>query len=326
MNRLLLAAILMSWTAAADSEPVSKPVRELAPGVHLLEGSHIADRGPDGNTVMFAAPDGLVVIDTGRHSWHSDAIVDFAHSQRLTIPVIVNTHWHLDHSSGNARIKAVFPNAKLHTTSAIELALAPDGFLRREYRQLPKGPSLLRLSEVQREEVSLARMAIDHDEFLRPDIAIAASGPMRLAGKEFDVHVSKGAVTDADVWLYDPESRIAALGDLVTLPAPYFETACPKRWREELEAVARVPFEQAIPGHGAPMSKSQFDLYRVAFGKFADCASANDDASTCAQDWVAGVSSLLSDDNERSRARRFASYYVSFLRDNHGKSPDCKRE
>ena len=326
MKRFLLAAILVSWSAAAGDGPGAKPVRAVAPGVHLLEGSHVADRRPDGNTIIFAATDRPVVVDTGRHVWHSAAILDFATSQRAPIPVIVNTHWHLDHSSGNERIKAVFPDARLHTTSAIDAALAPDEFLRREYRQLPKGPSLLRLSQVQREEVSLARQAIDHDQFLRPDVTLSASGPMRLAGKAFDVHVTNGAVTDADVWLYDPESRIAALGDLVTLPAPYFESACPKRWREELDAVARVPFELAIPGHGAPMSRAQFEVYRVAYGKFSDCASANEDAGTCAQDWVAGVSTLLDDDSERARARRFAAYYVSFLRDNHGKSPDCKRE
>ena len=35
------------------------------------------------------------------------------------------------------------------------------------------------------------------------------SGRMRLAGRRVDVHVTDGAVTDADVWLYDRRSRVA---------------------------------------------------------------------------------------------------------------------
>ena len=42
----------------------------------------LPDRGPDGNTVIFVAPDGLVVVDTGRHPWHSDGILGFARDRK----------------------------------------------------------------------------------------------------------------------------------------------------------------------------------------------------------------------------------------------------
>jgi hypothetical protein len=66
------------------------------------------------------------------------------------------------------------------------------------------------------------------------------------------VRVAEDAVTDADIWIYDEAARVAVLGDLVTLPAPFFETACPARWQEALDAVWATPFTLAVPGHGAP--------------------------------------------------------------------------
>ena len=82
------------------------PPQEIAPGVVLLRGAILPERGPDGNTVVFDAPEGLVVVDTGRHAWHSDAILAFARAGTRPVAAIVNTHWHLDHTSGNGRIKA----------------------------------------------------------------------------------------------------------------------------------------------------------------------------------------------------------------------------
>ena len=118
--------------AATATAPISAPPpEELAPGVHLLPGAILPGRGPDGNTVVFDAPEGLVVIDTGRHAWHSDGILAFAANRERPIAAIVNTHWHLDHSSGNGRIKAIYPKATLYTTRAVDRALADGGFLAR---------------------------------------------------------------------------------------------------------------------------------------------------------------------------------------------------
>ncbi|MEQ1754248.1 MAG: MBL fold metallo-hydrolase [Micropepsaceae bacterium] len=326
MKKLLFAALLSPSIAMAGDALKANPVQDLSPGVHFLQGSIQLERGPDGNTVMFEAPEGLVAIDTGRHAWHSDAILDFASSHRLPVPVIVNTHWHLDHSSGNIRIKAAHPEARLFATSAVDLALAPNGFLMREFARMPRYLKQLDLTHVQRDEIDIAMKTMAHREFLRPDVPVNVSGTLRLAGRVFDVHVTQGAVTDADLWLYEPESKIAVLGDLVTFPAPFLETACPKRWREALDDVAAVPFTTAIPGHGAPMSKPQFDTYRHAFGQFVDCANSSKPADACASGWASDVSAFLADEKEKGAAASYASYYVGFLRSNKGKSPDCRRE
>ena len=228
----------------------------------------LPDRGPDGNTVVFVGPSGLIVIDTGRHPWHSDGILAFARERRLPVTVIVNTHWHLDHSSGNRRVKAAHPDAKVYTTTAVNRALAPGGFLARNLAAARERPPDPKASATRHEETALFLATMEAADSLRPDVPVEQSGMLDLAGRKLAVRVAADAVTDADLWLYDEATGVAVIGDLVTLPSPFFESACPAGWQAALDAVWATPFRVAVPGHGVPMSRAEFDTYRRAFGRF----------------------------------------------------------
>src|SRR5580692_9143297 len=96
-----LAAICHGALAGAASQ--------VAPGIHLIEGEATPNRQPDGNSIVIAAPKGLIVFDTGRHREHAQEILDFARAQDRPIAAIVNSHWHLDHVGGNPLLRAAFP-------------------------------------------------------------------------------------------------------------------------------------------------------------------------------------------------------------------------
>ena len=99
MRRLLaLPALVLAGAApAADSER----------GWHLVPGTFAPGRGPDGNSVFLDAPDGLILVETGRHPAHREKLLAYARQRGRPIAAVVNTHWHLDHSGGNAEIRAV---------------------------------------------------------------------------------------------------------------------------------------------------------------------------------------------------------------------------
>src|SRR5689334_8609114 len=111
MLNLVLALALLS--APASAEPY-----------HLIPGAVPLDKGPDGNTVILDAPKGLIVFDTGRHPEHAQAIIDYAKARHRPIAAIVNSHWHLDHTTGNWDIRQAYPHVQVYASSALQGALA----------------------------------------------------------------------------------------------------------------------------------------------------------------------------------------------------------
>lgn len=314
-----------AWIVASAAALAAPPPQEIAPGVELIRGAMLPERGPDGNTAIFDAPEGLVVVDTGRHAWHSDAILAFARSRNRPIVAIVNTHWHLDHTSGNGRVKTAYPKAKVHATSAIDRVLADGGFLARNLASAEDQLDDPKLSDTSKQEVRIFMATMAESEVLRPDVVVTASGERPVAGRTFDFRVTNGAVTEADIWLYDGSSGVAVLGDLVTFPSPFFETACPRDWRKSLDAVWNTPFRIAIPGHGEPMERTQFDAYRGTFNRYMDCVEGTAEAGECATTWADGIDRFLgADENARKLALAYAEYYVGLLRKHDGKSADCR--
>lgn len=321
-SKIWAGTLLLLCGAAAWAQRQAPPV-ELFPGVTLIPGSYEVGRQPDGNSVTFDGPDGLIAVDTGRHAWHRDKIATFARAQGKSIAAIINTHWHLDHTSGNIALKAAYPAAKVYATSAIDGALA--GFLADSARG---GREMLadgKLDPVAVEEINTDLATIAAGAKLRPDVIIDRSGKMTIAGRPLEIRFASHATTDGDIWLYDAATRIAVVGDLVTLPAPFLDTACPEGWRKTLGEVAATPFTTLVPGHGAPMTRAQFTTYRTAFDALLDCAATSADKAVCADAWQKAVTPLLGQDERAARAAKaMTEYYVAqVLRADGGKRKYC---
>ena len=317
---MALGTLPVAWAGAA---PVPAPAPlEVVPGVWVIPGGILPDHEPDGNSVIFDAPRGLIVVDTGRHSWHRDAILSLARSRKKPIIAIVNSHWHLDHVSGNPALRAAYPNLRVYASDAIDGALS--GFLAASVRDAPSYLGNPRIPEGLREDIRADASTIQNGAALRPDVVIFASRLITLGGRKLNINLAKNAATSGDVWVYDSKTRIAALGDLVTLPAPFLETACPGGWEAALAEVAATPFKTAIPGHGAPMTPGQFLLYQRTFATFIDCSASAAPKEECASGWASSIQPLLERDSGDSRqVQRTAEYYVGMLRANGGRSKYC---
>lgn len=323
LKLIALAALALLAPRSVDAQTPKPTAQAVAPGVWLIPGGIAPRRQPDGNTVIFAAPKGLVVMDTGRHAWQRQAILDFATARGRPIAAIVNSHWHLDHVSGNPDLKRAYPAAKVYASSAIDAALT--GFLA---KGAADGRAYLKAGDLPREtleDIAGDIATVEAGAALRPDVVISGSESRKLAGLRLAVNLAPDAATAGDVWLYDPASRVAAAGDLVTLPAPFLDTACPDGWRRALDQVWATPFTVLIPGHGAPMTRTQFDLYRQAFAAVIDCAASTETKQACAAAWTRAIQPLLGPDPvDLKRAQGMTEYYVAdVLRAHGGKSVAC---
>jgi len=301
--KICLFAIVLAAAAAFDA---AAQTVSIAPGVDLIPGAFVPGRQPDGNSVVFRAGAGLVVMDTGRHAEHTQRVIDYAHAAGVPIKAVINSHWHLDHIGGNPRIRAAYPDVRIYASAAIDAAM--HGFLADYHKQL-EGAIAQGKDEAQiqawRDELAI----IDSGKALYPDVTIDKSQALDLAGHRFQIHLQANAVTAGDVWLFDPKTKVLAAGDLVTLPVPFLDTACPAHWQDALGTLARQDFKVLVPGHGAPMSRGQFETYRHAYANLLACASSDKAKSACIEGWMSDAQPLLATDDSKF-AKSLLDYYL----------------
>lgn len=283
-NLALLLAALVACPAAAGIGPIGTDY-----GIYMLDGTLVPGQQPDGNTIFFRAPEGWIVVDTGRHVEHTKQILDYARP----VKAVINTHWHLDHTGGNVLIRERWPSVRIYASDAIHDALK--GFLANYAKQLKPGPELA---------------LIQAGDKLAPTDVIDVSGPRTIAGRKLEVNLEKNAVTAGDVWIFDPKTKVLVAGDLVTLPVPFFDTACPKRWQEALDHLAAKDFGVLIPGHGFILFRHSFERYRTAFGNLLACAASSQTNAQCADAWLKDADFLVEKD-QTDYARAALDYYLT---------------
>lgn len=295
---LFAVGMLIAGTAADEHVPAYK----------LIQGAVPLDKGPDGNSVILDAPDGLIVVDTGRHPEHAQAILDYAKQRERPIAAVINTHSHLDHTTGNWDIRQSYPHVAIYASDALDGALAT--YLKSSAEQAEAALADPKTSASQRDQILRGRAVLDHPERIRPDHIVDRSGRMKIAGRELDVHLAKFAATEGDVWLYDPKTRVAIVGDLVVDIVPFMDTACPEGWLRALGDVERTSFNTLIPGHGPVMSRTDFRQWKAAFTNFVACGRSTADKQQCVAGWKKDAAGFI-DEAHRDYVRQAAEYYIT---------------
>ena len=303
MGRIFLLLAMAGLLGGAGA-PKFKLVE---PSYYLIPGSVPLDKGPDGNSIFLDAPKGLIVVDTGRHPEHAEKLLAYARGRGKPIAAIVNTHWHLDHTTGNYDIRTAYPKAQVYATTAIEGALK--GFLNRGREQADKRLADPKTPADVRAQLLRARYRLDNPDTLRPTVPVTKSGTIKIAGRKLEVHVAPFAATEADLWLYVPDEGLAIVGDLVVDIVPFMDTACAEGWKKALAEVEATPFTTLIPGHGAPMNRGQFLQWKTAFERFVDCGHSTRMKEECVAGWKRDAAPFI-DEAHRDYVTDAAGYYL----------------
>jgi len=298
MRFLLFALSVLCGAAQAQ--------QVLAPGVVLVPGGFEAGRQPDGNSLLLKGSEGWLLIDSGRHRAHTEAALKAAGGQ---VRAVMNTHWHLDHLGGNAWLRSQLPGLEVWASPAVAQALGSDGWLHRYRRQLAEA-----LPTAPVDQAAVMRVdqeLLDHAAALKPNHEVGAASTLTLLGRRLQVGVET-AVSGGDLWVLDGASGTLAAGDLVTLPVPFMDTACPPAWRETLTRLSAQPFKRLVPGHGPVMNRADFERWRGGFEALLDCADQGLHPAACAAVWRSRVDSWL-DDAGRARVNGMVGYYFKTL-------------
>jgi len=234
----LLLAILAATTAAhalaqqPDFDKVQIKVTHVAGTVYMLEGA-------GGNIGASVGDDGIVIID--------DQFAPLAEKIRAALkgitdkPVrfVINTHWHFDHTGGNAYFQKQGP------------IIAHDNVRER----LRSGGKILDMDMKPVPAQALPIITFAHD------VSIHLNGEDIRA-----IHFPHGH-TDGDAVIFFPKSNVVHMGDdFVTYGFPFIDLASGGSARGMIAAcekvIGSVPADaKIIPGHGGLSSVADLRPY-----------------------------------------------------------------
>jgi glyoxylase-like metal-dependent hydrolase (beta-lactamase superfamily II) len=306
----VLAVLLSGLVASAAASEVV----DLGQGISLMPGRFVAGEQPDGNSVLIEAPSGIVVFDAGRSVTHTQRILDRLAAAAPEQVILINSHWHLDHSGGLDALRKAYPQALLFANdAAIRNIGAP--FLVSYREQLVAG---LRNADepVPEDAKSRAELALIGGSIaFYPTNNVPRSRDVELAGRK--VHLGLGnAVSGGDVWLRTDDAGVLIAGDLVTLPAPLLDTACAEIWLDDLNVLWAQDFERLVPGHGRVLAKDEFRIWQLAFEDLMKCSNSRKSAEDCRDGWLKGTRKLEFSDADRALATQVLDHAIpNLLRD-----------
>lgn len=240
---LSIAVLLVGLGAYVYSQLRAIEVEKLSEDLHVL-------RGMGGNTAVLRTDAGTVIVDTMTFPMQGRQIREVA--TELTgadTVMIINTHYHLDHTHGNPAFE---PGTRVLST-----------------------------------ERTLSHLnALDADFWageaaaLKPNETFTDQQTLSIGGKTLQlVHPGVGH-TDGDLVVVFADEGVVHMGDL------HFNKSYPNidleaggsvaAWPATLDRVLALPFERVIPGHGATTDRNgirQFQRFMAQLGEIGQAAA-----------------------------------------------------
>ena len=176
-----------------------------------------------GNTTALITNEGVILVDDKFEVDHDNIIKLLRTVTNQPVKYVINTHYHGDHSGGNAKLQA---------QGTIAVA-----------------------------SVAARKRMVDANQPGQVNLTIEPRGAVHLGGKVADIYWLGRGHTDGDIVVLFPQHRTLAAGDLFTngegLPqlVDHAGGGSQKEWTATLDKVLALDFDTVVPGHGAVTNK-----------------------------------------------------------------------
>jgi quinoprotein relay system zinc metallohydrolase 2 len=241
-RRHLLAAMATLAAVPSASRAAGPEIsfREVAPGAFAFQGRHEApaagNLGAISNVGLIVGRDAALMIDSGGSGAEASLLLE-AMGAVTDRPLrhVINTHMHPDHMFGNSVLKAAGAEIVGHHNLPRALEARGAHYLQSYRDQL--GADLM------------ADVAI-----VPPDRTVADTLLLDLGDRPVELRAWKAAHTDNDLTALDSASGTLFSGDLVFLGHLPIVDGSLLGWMRQMDALAALPAQRLVPGHGPPGS------------------------------------------------------------------------
>lgn len=288
MKSLTALALALFATGAASAQPRASsamaPVEisktELAPGI--FQFTVAADGYVEQlNSVAIVNDGDVLVFDTTTRPSTAQTIL--SEIRKITpkpVRVVVNSHWHPDHWSGNEVFANANPGLEIIATEKERdfmrntAAMWP-GYIRKALEgeekavadQIASGktgegapitPQLRRQMELELQQVRDLSAEQDAVRRTYPTLTYTDRLTLRHGGREFQLISVTGDAAGTTI-LYLPKERILITGDTVSYPLPYYTPPLSEH-AKSLRELARLNPAIVVPGHGPAFRDTSYML------------------------------------------------------------------
>ncbi len=311
-----LAAALLVAPVARAGDAFDMEWRELAHNV-WVGIRPVSYRAPVmTNTTVVIGEKGVLVFDAAGFALQGERIVKkVAELTDKPITHIVISHWHGDHSMGVHKVLERFPDAEVisHEFTARYIASpnmdsvpprdtkAEDDYRARVEKALATGvrsdgtpvtPTMRAFYEDLLANFDFVNEEVTRRQVTRPTRTMTDRLVVDLGGRSVELrHIAPGN-TKGDMFLWLPEERILATGDIVVRPTPYGFYSYPRSWAAVLRELKAFNARYIVPGHGEVMTDTAYiDLLAKTMDFVADQVEAQAkagkslDETRAAVDW-----------------------------------------
>lgn len=280
LSPFLLALAL----AASTLSHAGFKVEKYAEGIYAC----IRDEPPglmfDANVVFIVNDEDVVVVDSNLTPTSAkETIAALRQITKRPVRYLINTHWHIDHVSGNATWRESYPGIEfIAHTSAREDMLKTGEANKKSY--LEGAPAFAaKLRDNVAKDVSFAGKQLTEEEraayladaalvesYVReapaiemvfPTIAIDSRLTLRRGDRIIDIRHLGAGHTKADLVVHLPNEGVLVAGDLVVFPVPLVgSTSLPGEYAATLKRLLELQPKPKIivPGHGPALRKDDY--------------------------------------------------------------------
>jgi len=183
-----------------------------------------------GNTTALITNEGVVLVDDKFEIDHDGIMAQLKKVTSQPVRYVINTHYHGDHSGGNAKLQAL--NAQVVASEAA-----------REKMVETKMPGL-------------------------PNVTLDDHVRLYVGGKRVEVYYFGRSHTNGDVVVLFPDHRVLSMGDMFTVGdatpqlIDYAGGGSAKDWTKSVDGALQLEFDAVVPGHGPVTTKPELRKFR----------------------------------------------------------------